>query len=211
TVALPPGTSDVDAAQLADALRGSADRLTSGRRARTRVELDAPLPFTRTRSSRGDLRALPPRRETPAASPLRPRPGAVVSPTSPARQDAEAARLRALRATAVSPQTPTGAQDSALVVDLYGRRVRIDGEDVDLTYKEFELLAHLARNPRRIIDRGELMGTVWADAGPETGERTVDVHVRRVRTKLGRYRRLISTIRGAGYRLDLGSDVAVLG
>ena len=88
--------------------------------------------------------------------------------------------------------------------------MRIDGQDVDFTYKEFELLSQLAGDARRTISRTELMETVWAESPEETGERTVDVHVRRVRTKLGRYRRLISTVRGAGYRLDPGSDVAIL-
>ena len=143
-------------------------------------------------------------------SPLRPRRAGVVSPNSPARRDAEAARRRALQATAVSPASPSLAAEESLVIDLFGRRVRIDGRDVDLTYKEFELLAQLARGARRIVTREELMETVWADAPAETGERTVDVHVRRLRTKLGRYRRLISTVRGSGYRLDPGSDVAIL-
>ena len=135
----------------------------------------------------------------------------MVSANSPARRDAEAARRRALLATAVSPSSPSVAADTALVVDLLGRRVRIDGQDVDLTYKEFELLSHLARNSRRTVSRTELMDSVWSDAPSDTGERTVDVHVRRLRTKLGRYRKLISTVRGAGYRLDPGSDVAILG
>ena len=107
--------------------------------------------------------------------------------------------------------SPSAAPEDSLVIDLFGRRVRIDGQDVDFTYKEFELLSQLARHARRTLSRTELMETVWAEAPEETGERTVDVHVRRVRTKLGRYRRLISTVRGAGYRLDPGSDVAILG
>src|SRR5699024_8609728 len=72
-------------------------------------------------------------------------------------------------------------------------------------------LSHLARNSRRTVSRTELMDSVWSDAPSDTGERTVDVHVRRLRTKLGRYRKLISTVRGAGYRLDPGSAVAILG
>ena len=133
----------------------------------------------------------------------------VVSPSSPARRDAEAARRRILQATAVSP-SPAVTADASLVIDLFGRRVRIDGTDLELTHKEFELLAHLARSARRVVSREELMETVWAGAAADTGERTVDVHVRRVRAKLGRYRRLISTVRGEGYRLDTGSDVAIL-
>ncbi|MFC0672859.1 winged helix-turn-helix domain-containing protein [Brachybacterium hainanense] len=209
TVVLPSGTADVEAANLADSLRAHAQRLTSGRRARAIVQVSSPHPFTAT--AQGSARTLPPTAQTPAVSPLRPRRGGIVSPTSPARRDAEAARRRVLRATAVSPSSaaavPTGA---SLVIDLYGRRVRIDGQDVDFTYKEFELLAHLARNARTIITRDDLMASVWSGAGAETGERTVDVHVRRVRSKLGEYRKLISTVRGSGYRLDPGSDVAIL-
>lgn len=209
TVALPAGTADVEAANLADALRAHAQRLTAGRRARASVQVSSPHPFTATTQT--GARTLPPTRQTPAASPLRPRRGGIVSPTSPARRDAEAARRRVLQATAVSPSSAALPGSAALVIDLYGRRVRIEGQDVDFTYKEFELLAHLARHARTIVTREELMSSVWAGAGPETGERTVDVHVRRVRSKLGEYRKLISTVRGAGYRLDPGSDVAILG
>jgi hypothetical protein len=208
TVSLPAGTSDLEAAQLADALRAQAQRLTQGRRSRASVDVSSPRSFSPASPS---LRALPPlRKDVGSARPEQPRRSGVVSPNSPARRDAEAARRRLLQATAVSPASPALAPDTALVIDLFGRRVRIDGTDVDLTSKAFELLAHLARNARRIVSREELMETVWSDSGSETGERTVDVHIRRVRAKLARYRRLISTVRGSGYRLDTGSDVAIL-
>lgn len=207
-VTLPSGTGDVEAALLADTLRNHASRLTAARRGLTSVTVHSPRPFVAAARTE---RALPPTGKQAAISPLRPRRAGTVSPTSPARRDAENARRRALAATAVSPSSPSTRGDTALVLDLYGRRVRIDGQDVDLTYKEFELLAHLARNARRTVSREELMTTVWSEAPAETGERTVDVHVRRVRSKLGRYRKLVSTVRGAGYRLDPGSDVAILG
>jgi DNA-binding response OmpR family regulator len=212
TVTLPSGTPDVEAAQIADALRANARRLTAGRRAAASVDVTSPRPFSPSAEAQPTLRALPPRtQEGEAAQPVSTRRSGVVSPNSPARRDAEAARRRLLRATAVSPNAaPQAGADTSLVIDLFGRRVRIDGEDIDLTYKEFELLGHLARNARRIVGRDELMESVWSDASAETGERTVDVHVRRLRAKLGRYRRLISTVRGAGYRLDTGSDVAIL-
>ena len=210
SVSLPAGTGDVEAALIADELRTRAQRLVAARDGRTTVSVDSPRPFAAT--GRGTTRPLPPRAQGAAAvSPLRPRRKVIVSPNSPARRDAEAARRRQLQATAVSPASPSLAPEDSLVIDLFGRRVRIDGQDVDFTHKEFELLAKLARDSRRTISRTELMESVWADAPEDTGERTVDVHVRRVRTKLGRYRRLISTVRGAGYRLDPGSDVAVLG
>ncbi|WP_228019175.1 winged helix-turn-helix domain-containing protein [Brachybacterium epidermidis] len=207
SVTLPSGTGDVEAALLADNLRAQATRLTSARRGLTTVTVTSPRPFVAAPQREGAASHSSAGRDQPAApAPHRHRP-----PTSPARRDAENARRRAFAATAVSPSSPSAPGDSALVLDLYGRRVRIDGQDVDLTYKEFELLAHLARNARRTVSREELMTTVWSDAPAETGERTVDVHVRRLRTKLGRYRKLVSTVRGTGYRLDPGSDVAILG
>ena len=209
TVTLPAGTGDVETALIADELRTGAQRLVGSRDGRTTVAVNSPNPFAAT--GRAASRSLPPRSYGSAAvTPLRPRRTGVVSPNSPARRDAEAARRRALQATAVSPSSPSVAPEDSLVIDLFGRRVRIDGQDVDVTYKEFELLWQLARNARRTLSRTELMETVWAESPEATGERTVDVHVRRVRTKLGRYRRLISTVRGAGYRLDPGSDVAIL-
>ena len=210
TVTLPAGTGDVETAVVADELRTGAQRLVGARHGRTTVAVSSPNSFAA--ADRSARTTLPPRGQGAApVTPLRPRRTGVVSPNSPARRDAEAARRRALQATAVSPSSPSAAPEDSLVIDLFGRRVRIDGQDVDFTYKEFELLAQLANNARRTISRTELMETVWAEAPEDTGERTVDVHVRRVRTKLGRYRRLISTVRGAGYRLDPGSDVAILG
>lgn len=213
TVTLAPGTSDVEAARVADALRSQAARITAGRRAGTAVRISSPHPFTAagSTSTASPTRIGPRARRGAAASPVRERRPGVVSPSSPARRDIEAARLRTLQATAVSPSAPARAGESSLVLDLYGRRLRIDGADIDLTFKEFELLAHLAAHARTIVTRDDLMASVWADADADTGERTVDVHIRRLRTKLGRYRRLISTVRGAGYRLDPGSDVSILG
>lgn len=98
-----------------------------------------------------------------------------------------------------------------LVVDVLSRRVQVDGTEVDLTYKEFELLAFLVRHAHTIVTRDELMESVWADALPTTGERTVDVHVRRLRAKLGTYQRVISTVRGRGYRLDPDTETHLLG
>ncbi len=226
TVTLPAGTRDVEAALLADTLRAQARRAAGPRGARASVRIDnagsasgsagASAGGTARAAAQGvgptAPRALHPLPGGAAGAPLRPRRAGIVSPNSPARRDAEAARRRVLRATAVSPASPSDpAAASGLVVDLYGRRLRIDGEDIALTHKEFELLAHLVRRSRHVVSRQELMGTVWADADTEIGERTVDVHVRRLRSKLGRYRRLISTVRGSGYRVDPGSDVAVLG
>lgn len=94
-----------------------------------------------------------------------------------------------------------------LLVDLAARSILTDDKEIELTYKEFELLAYLATNARRIVTREELMSSVWQVVADEAGERTIDVHIRRLRLKLGHFRSVITTVRGAGYRFDPSNDV----
>ncbi|MHA6764881.1 winged helix-turn-helix domain-containing protein [Streptacidiphilus sp. PAMC 29251] len=85
-------------------------------------------------------------------------------------------------------------------LDLERRTVRIDGELLELTYLEFELLAHLTANPHRVHTRDHLVTAVWGYGHVGDG-RTVDVHVARLRRKLGpRYRAGIVTVRRVGYK-----------
>ncbi|AXV09462.1 GlnR-family transcriptional regulator [Euzebya pacifica] len=80
--------------------------------------------------------------------------------------------------------------------------VRLRGEPVDLTFREFELLSYLAANPGRVFTRSQLLAEVWG-YDYFGGTRTVDVHVRRLRAKLGHdYDMMIGTVRGVGYKLD---------
>ncbi|WP_058235240.1 winged helix-turn-helix domain-containing protein [Devriesea agamarum] len=209
TLTLPPGSTPHDAARFTETLRAHAHALGAASTARAVRAVD-PI-----RRRDAHLAASPTtnRRVTALApsSATQPRRTGVVSPNAPARRDLAILRARTQSATAVSPSFTGSDLAPGLSIDLHGRRVRLDGNDIDFTYKEFELLAYLARNARRVVERTELMNTVWAQNQGETGERTVDVHVRRVRNKLGRYRRLISTARGSGYRLDPGSDVHIFG
>jgi DNA-binding response OmpR family regulator len=86
----------------------------------------------------------------------------------------------------------------ALDIDTY--RVTASGRPLDLTYKEFELLRFLASNPGRVYTRPALLREVWG-YDFYGGTRTVDVHVRRLRAKLGpEHEHLIETVRGVGYR-----------
>ncbi|CAG7604013.1 winged helix-turn-helix domain-containing protein [Leucobacter soli] len=75
---------------------------------------------------------------------------------------------------------------------------RVHNRTLDLTYKEFELLHFLAKHPGRVFTRDQLLGEVWG-TDYFGGTRTVDVHVRRLRAKLGEHEALISTVRGVGY------------
>jgi two-component system phosphate regulon response regulator PhoB len=84
-------------------------------------------------------------------------------------------------------------------------RVTVDGRDVDLTPTEYKLLIILAERRGRVQDRAHLLETVW-EAAPDIQTRTVDMHVQRLRAKLGAAGELIETVRGFGYRLRSGQS-----
>lgn len=85
-------------------------------------------------------------------------------------------------------------------LDLERRTAQVDGRPLDLTYLEFELLAHLTAHPHRVHTRDHLVSAVWGYGHVGDG-RTVDVHVARLRRKLGpEHRESIVTIRRVGYR-----------
>jgi DNA-binding winged helix-turn-helix (wHTH) protein len=98
-----------------------------------------------------------------------------------------------------------------VVIDISRKRVQLDGETAPLTYKEFELLQFLVLREGRTIDRAEIISTLWSDGADDDtpNERTIDVHVRRLRSKLGAYEDIVRTVRGAGYRFDRHADVAI--
>ena len=110
------------------------------------------------------------------------------------------ARVRALlRRT--QPGHGTGVIEAGgLRIDTLAREAGFRGRALTLTPREFDLLAFLASRPGRVFSRDELLRKVWGyDYQGET--RTVDVHVRRLRMKLGERHRLIHTVTGAGYKL----------
>lgn len=89
-----------------------------------------------------------------------------------------------------------------LVVDTKGYTATLNGEPVNLAYKEFELLKYLVQHPHRVFTRAQLLQEVWG-YDYYGGTRTVDVHVRRLRAKLGgEYEHIIGTVRNVGYRFD---------
>jgi DNA-binding response OmpR family regulator len=97
-----------------------------------------------------------------------------------------------------------------LVIDGSAYTARIHGRVLDLTYKEFELLKHLAQHPGRVLTRAQLLQEVWG-YDYYGGTRTVDVHVRRLRAKLGaEHDQMIGTVRNVGYRFDpRGRDTTI--
>lgn len=94
-------------------------------------------------------------------------------------------------------------------IDLPARRVVADGVEQKLTYKEFELLAHLVTSAGRVVSRSELLLSVWRSESVDSASRTIDVHVRRLRDKLGLENQII-TVRGAGYRFAGSEYVEVV-
>ena len=91
-------------------------------------------------------------------------------------------------------------QIGALQIDLGAHQVKVDGAPVDLTPTEFKLLLTLAERRGRVQGRAHLLETVW-EAAPDIQTRTVDMHVQRLRAKLGAAGDMIETVRGFGYRL----------
>ncbi|RFS83790.1 DNA-binding response regulator [Actinomadura spongiicola] len=111
-------------------------------------------------------------------------------------------RLAAGRAAASddADETPGEIRSGDLTIDEATYTARLRGRVLDLTFKEFELLKYLAQHPGRVFTRAQLLQEVWG-YDYFGGTRTVDVHVRRLRAKLGaEYESLIGTVRNVGYR-----------
>ena len=116
------------------------------------------------------------------------------------------ARLR-MTTGRVSGGTAGGASGTVtageLAIDPQTYSARLKGRQLDLTYKEFELLKFLAQHPGRVFSRDQLLREVWG-FDYFGGHRTVDVHIRRLRAKLGsEYESMIGTVRQVGYKLVL--------
>ncbi|MCW2698690.1 MAG: putative two component transcriptional regulator, winged helix family [Blastococcus sp.] len=119
------------------------------------------------------------------------------------------ARLKWAAARRLAAATPTDGVDGGgvtqageLVIDEHSYSAKLRGRPLDLTYKEFELLKYLAQHPGRVFSRAQLLQEIWG-YDYFGGTRTVDVHVRRLRAKLGtEHEALIGTVRNVGYKLD---------
>ncbi|HET6964812.1 MAG TPA: response regulator transcription factor [Acidimicrobiales bacterium] len=108
-------------------------------------------------------------------------------------------------APAPLPLTEDPFPTNGLRVNEVTREVTIDGKPIELTAKEFDLLAFLARSPRQVFSRGQLLEHVWSSRSEWQDEATVTEHVRRVRHKIEpdpARPRWITTVRGVGYRFE---------
>ncbi|MCH6471753.1 winged helix-turn-helix domain-containing protein [Sinomonas terrae] len=101
------------------------------------------------------------------------------------------------------------SRPSGVLIDLARREVHLDGDSLNLTFKEFELLNYLVENGTRTVSRDELLENLWKNAEEIPNERTIDVHIRRLRSKLGRLANTVRTVRGQGYRFYEHPEVIV--
>jgi two-component system response regulator ResD len=124
----------------------------------------------------------------------------VVKPFSPAELVARVDAVLRRVSPPADEQPPI--EQGSLRLEPASRRVFVDGEELSLTQREFDLLAHLAANPGRVYSRDQLMEAVWGESFFEDTS-TVTVHIRRLRAKLGddvAEPRFIETVWGIGYR-----------
>jgi len=114
------------------------------------------------------------------------------------------ARIRAVTRRTSERRQTRSVRVGALELDVRGRRARIDGRELDLTPKEFDLLALLAREPGAVVSRAEILQEVWQTTWFGSAK-TIDVHVAGLRKKLGDPA-WIETVRGIGLRLHVPSE-----
>ncbi|HEX4057612.1 MAG TPA: response regulator transcription factor [Galbitalea sp.] len=123
----------------------------------------------------------------------------VLETSGPAEVDA---RIRLVIGRSVEDKSTSKIQTSGVVIDEASYSAKVHGRPLDLTFKEFELLRFLATHPSRVFTREQLLSEVWG-YDYFGGTRTVDVHVRRLRAKLGDLESLIGTVRNVGYRFNV--------
>lgn len=124
----------------------------------------------------------------------------VTKPFSPKEVMARIAAVTK-RHKAGSPASREIAKFEGLEVDMKGRNVYVDGEKLELTPKEYELLFYLVRNNGIALSREKLLSDVWGfDFYGD--DRTVDTHIKMLRSSLKEYRKFIVTLRGMGYKFE---------
>ncbi|HAS31006.1 MULTISPECIES: winged helix-turn-helix domain-containing protein [Microbacterium] len=115
------------------------------------------------------------------------------------------ARIRLAIGRKSQDQGSSRIQTSGISIDESSYSAKVHGKPLDLTYKEFQLLHFFATHPSRVFTREQLLSEVWG-YDYFGGTRTVDVHVRRLRAKLGDLEQLIGTVRNVGYRFNVYED-----
>jgi DNA-binding response OmpR family regulator len=134
-----------------------------------------------------------------------------LAPETAGGRNVDVVRLALQEPSAVAKVRTKEDKSGGVVVDISRKRVLIDNETAPLTFKEFELLQYLVVHKGQTVSRTDLIEALWrADEDDIPNDRTIDVHVRRLRSKLGRFEDIVRTVRGTGYRYDVHADVLVL-
>jgi DNA-binding response OmpR family regulator len=129
----------------------------------------------------------------------------ILAAAGPAEIDA---RIRLAIGRVSKEAVSSRIQTSGITIDESSYSAKVHGRPLDLTYKEFQLLHFFATHPSRVFTREQLLSEVWG-YDYFGGTRTVDVHVRRLRAKLGDLEQLIGTVRNVGYRFNVYEDEPV--
>lgn len=110
-------------------------------------------------------------------------------------------RVNALLRRSQGEDVETVLEVGKIKMDLLKRETFLDGEEINLSLREFELLAYFLKNPTLALSREQILEKVWGfDYAGET--RTVDMHITFLRQKLGKYKTYIETLRGIGYKFN---------
>ena len=107
--------------------------------------------------------------------------------------------LRKISANEKKQQAPLQVKMGPLIIDVDKFVVKIDGRQKFFPRKEFQLLHYLASNPGKVLNRETLLKEIWGN-DVYVIDRTIDVHIRKIREKLGKHSELIETVKGIGYR-----------
>jgi two-component system alkaline phosphatase synthesis response regulator PhoP len=123
----------------------------------------------------------------------------IIKPISPRKLLARIKTALRKKDTSAGSEQEAVLRIQNLVINLPNYSVKIDKEEVFLPKKEFEVLAYLAQHRGRVVTRESLLNRIWGESVIVV-DRTIDVHVRKIREKLGKYADFIETVKGVGYR-----------
>jgi DNA-binding response OmpR family regulator len=132
----------------------------------------------------------------------------ILDTAGPAEVDARIRIVIGQTAIAQLASNPSAGEirSGEVIIDESSYTAKIKGRVLDLTFKEFELLKYLAQHPGRVFTRSQLLQEIWG-YDYFGGTRTVDVHIRRLRSKLGpEFEAIIGTVRNVGYRFSVQSN-----
>ena len=126
----------------------------------------------------------------------------MVKPFSPKELMARINAVLARHSAPASSETNKVMEFGGLVIDIPGRSVTVDGEKIELTPKEYDLLFFLVENKNIALSRDKLLSDIWGyDFFGD--DRTIDTHIKNLRNNLGPYRDYIVTLRGVGYKFEV--------